>query len=104
MFTKFYKHSIKEKEKYKSLSANEEDQEEADDNEEDLVETDTLMGQFYCHVNGCIQEENGGGRNTATNHNCSVCKRSVHALCCMRVLGLQVDGPDTPLFCSDCFE
>lgn len=86
------------------MSTKEQEENDEKENEEDCIVEDSSMGKFYCHANGCIQEENGGDRNTATNHNCSVCKRAVHVMCCMRIVGIQVDGPEAPLLSSDCYE
>lgn len=108
-FAKYLGHSMKEEDRYRKLSEKWGEETETDSDVESqhegniILETDDppdliSKGPSYCHVQGCIQED----KNSATGHTCTTCKRSVHSICCVRVLKIDVQDSTTPLYCSDC--
>ena len=59
---------------------------------------------FRRGVIGCIidKELETGEHGTATGHNCSLCNKPVHMICCNRLLNLNSADADDSLYCSSC--
>lgn len=59
------------------------------------------LGDTWCHVNGCIFEEQGKCDECIDDGTCQKCTRTVHLKCCEEVLDI---NEKVKTRCSDCFE
>ena len=111
LFKKFTDHALQEEQKYRDLATvsdettanncdDTEDESDSDSRSESEYVTDLIsLGPTYCHIDGCVQED----RNSAAGHVCDLCKRSIHSICCVRVLNIVREDSDSPLYCSNCY-
>jgi len=62
------------------------------------------VAEGFCHVDGCLMAgRHPKGRNSAFNHNCDGCGRTVHPYCVEKILDMKQKDLDATKYCTDCF-